>query len=208
MGRVQQVSRSVFGEFVRTQTCPTLRRRRAARRARRAASAPARGRRIEERSLDVEIPAGIHDGQRIRISRRGARRRARRPRGDVYVGVRVRPDARFVREGNDIFSTVELTMTQAALGATVAVPTLDGEERVSFEPGTQPGEVLVLRGRGMPVLQGFGRGDHRVLVNVLVPAQLDDEQRRLLSEFAAARATSETYDGDEGFFDKLKSAFR
>ena len=100
--------------------------------------------------------------------------------------VRVRPDPRFVREGNDIFSTVDLTMTQAALGASVTVPTLDGEVELEFEPGTQPGEVRVLRGRGMPVLQGFGRGDHRVLVNVLVPRRLTDEQRALLEEFERA----------------------
>jgi molecular chaperone DnaJ len=121
--------------------------------------------------------------------------------------VRVRPDARFVREGDDIFSTVDLTMIQAALGATVAVPTLDGEEQLAFEPGTQPGQVVVLRGRGMPVLQGFGRGDHRVLVNVAVPHRLTDEQRDLLEQFERL-AGDETYKPDEGFFEKLKSAFR
>src|SRR5437899_1021319 len=82
--------------------------------------------------------------------------------------VEVHAAPRFVRDGNDVFSTVELTMTQAALGATVTVPTLEGDEELTFKPGTQPGEVHVLHGHGMPVLQGYGRGDHRVLVNVLV----------------------------------------
>ncbi len=127
--------------------------------------------------------------------------------GDVYVRVRVRPDPRFVREGDDIFSTVDLTMTQAALGARVAIPTLDGETELEFAPGTQPGEVKVLRGRGMPVLQGFGRGDQRVLVNVAVPRQLTDDQRDLLERFEQS-AGDDTYKADEGFFDKLKSAFR
>src|SRR5581483_9270338 len=104
--------------------------------------------------------------------------------GDAYVRVRVRPDPRFVREGNDVFSTVDLTMRQAALGAIVVVP----------------------RGKGMPVLQGFGRGDQRVLVNVVVPRNLSDEQRRLLEDFDA-QADERTYKPDEGFFDKLKSAF-
>jgi len=123
------------------------------------------------------------------------------------VLVHVRPDPRFVREGDDVFSTVDLTVTQAALGTALSLPTLDGEIELSFEPGTQPGEIRVLRGRGMPVLQGFGRGDHRVLVNVAVPRRLSDEQRRLLKQFADS-TTEDNYRGDEGFFDKLKSAFR
>ena len=138
---------------------------------------------------------------------RGARGRQGGRPGDVYVRVHVRPDERFVREGDDIFSTVDLTMIQAALGATVVVPTLDGEAELEFEPGTQPGEVVVLRGRGMPVLQGFGRGDHRVLVNVAVPHRLTEEQRALLEQFERS-AGDETYKPDEGFFEKLKSAFR
>ena len=122
--------------------------------------------------------------------------------------VRVRPDPRFVREGHDLFSTVDLTMTQAALGARVSVPTLDGEAEIEFEPGTQPGEVRVLRGGGMPVLQGRGRGDHRLLVNVAVPRRLSEEQRRLLQTFEQA-SDEDTYKADDdGFFDKLKSAFR
>ena len=98
-------------------------------------------------------------------------------------------------------------MTQAALGATVSIPTLDGDTELEFEAGTQPGEIRVLRGRGMPVLQGFGRGDQRVLVNVVVPRHLSEEQRRLLVDFDA-HADEKTYKPDEGFFDKLKSAFR
>src|SRR5205823_6247687 len=121
--------------------------------------------------------------------------------------VHVRPDPRFVREGDDVFSTVDLTVTQAALGGAVSLPTLDGEIELTFEPGTQPGEIRVLRGRGMPVLQGFGRGDHRVLVNVAVPRRLSDAQRRLLEEFERL-SDDDTYRPDEGFFEKLKSAFR
>src|SRR5437762_6087388 len=98
-------------------------------------------------------------------------------------------------------------MTQAALGSTVTIPTLDGGAELEFAAGTQPGEIVVLRGRGMPVLQGFGRGDERILINVLVPRQLTDEQRRLLREFEE-HADERTYDKQDGFFDKLKSAFR
>jgi len=205
-GRLQQVSRSVFGEFVRTQTCSTC--SGSGRRIETPCSVcSGAGRVPEERSLDVEIPAGIHDGQQIRLSGEGHAGVFGARSGDAYVRVRVRPDPRFVREGNDVFTTVDLTMTQAALGATVTVPTLAGDEELELAAGTQPGAVVVLRGRGMPVLQGFGRGDQRVLVNVVVPRHLDDEQRRLLEEFDA-HADEHTYKPDEGFFEKLKSAFR
>jgi molecular chaperone DnaJ len=125
----------------------------------------------------------------------------------VYVRVHVRPDPRFVREGDDVFSTVDLTVVQAAVGATISTETIDGPVELEFPSGTQPGEIRILRGRGMPVLQGFGRGDHRVLVNVIVPRRLTEEQQRLLEEFERL-STDETYAADEGFFQKLKSAFR
>jgi molecular chaperone DnaJ len=205
-GRLQQVSRSVFGEFVRTQPCHTCGG------SGRLIETPcsvchARGLVLEERRLEVDIPAGIHDGQRIRLTGAGHAGESGGRAGDVYVQVHVRRDERFVREGNDIYSTVDLTMTQAALGTKVTIPTLDGDAELEFEPGTQPGEIRVLRGRGMPVLQGFGRGDQRVLVNVAVPRQLTEDQRRLLEEFER-HSDEKTYRPDEGFFDKLKSAFR
>jgi molecular chaperone DnaJ len=207
-GHLQQVSRSLFGEFVRTQTCP-----RCAGTGRivkdRCRECRGSGRTVEERALDVEIPPGIHDGQRIRLSGEGHAGTLGGRAGDVYVLVRVRPDPQFVREGNDVFSEVTLTMTQAALGATTTVATLDGDEEVELPPGTQPGQMIVLRGRGMPVLQGYGRGDHRLLVNVLVPRHLNEEQRDLLERFERA-AHEDTYrdDDEEGFFQKLRNAFR
>jgi molecular chaperone DnaJ len=205
-GRLQQVSRSVFGEFVRTAACPTCHGRGVI------VEHPCEecdgaGRTIEQREVPVDVPAGIHDGQRIRLSGRGHAGALGGRAGDVYVLVRVRPDPRFVREGNDIYSQVDLTIVQAALGATLPVATLDGEVELELPPGVQPGEVRVLKGKGMPVLQGFGRGDHRVLVNVSVPRRLSDDQRRLLEEFDAA-SDEHTYRHDEGFFEKLKSAFR
>ena len=205
-GRIQQISRSAFGEFIRTQACPRC-------------GGTGRiiehpcprcdgaGRTIEERTIEVEIPAGIHDEQQIRIAGEGHAGSTGARAGDIYVVVHVQPHPTFVREGNDIFSTVDLTMTQAALGTRLTVPTLEGETELEFAAGTQAGEVRVLKGRGMPVLQGFGRGDHRVLVNVQVPRRLSDEQRRLLEEFERS-VDGDTYRADEGFFEKLKSAFR
>ncbi len=165
------------------------------------------GRVVEERTLEVEIPRGIHDGQRIRLSGEGHAGVLGGRAGDAYVLVRVRSDPRFVRDGNDIVSTVDLTMTQAALGARVSIPTLEGEAELEFRPGTQPGEIRVLHGKGMPVLQGFGRGDQRVLVNVVVPRHLSDEQRRLLEEFERSEHEG-NYRAGEGFFEKLRAAFR
>jgi molecular chaperone DnaJ len=206
-GRLQQVTRSVFGEFVRTQTCPTC--SGSGRRLEQpCAECRGAGRVVEERTLDVEIPSGIHHGQRIRLSGAGHAGLVGGRAGDVYVEVRIRPDERFVREGDDIYTTVDLTFTQAALGATLTIPTLDGEEELELPPGTQPGEIVVLRGRGMPVLQNQGRGDQRILVNVLVPRRLNDEQRRLLHEFDE-QADEDTYEkAESGLFDKLRSAFR
>jgi molecular chaperone DnaJ len=206
-GRLQQVARSLFGEFIRASSCPQCGG------TGRIVEHPCKtcggaGRTLDERTLDVDIPAGIHDGQRIRLSGEGHAGALGGRSGDLYVLVRVRPDERFVREGNDIFSQVDLTIVQAALGASVTVPTLDGDVALSFDPGVQPGAVQVLRGRGMPVLQGFGRGDHRVLVNVTVPRRLNEEQRRLLEEFERL-SDAGTYDeADEGFISKLRSAFR
>jgi molecular chaperone DnaJ len=205
-GRVHQVSRGIFGEFVRAQACPTCGGRG------QIVEHPCpgcegAGRVIETHELSVEIPAGIHDGQRIRVPGEGHAAPLGGRGGDVYVLVHVRPDARFVREGNDIYSQVDLTIVQASVGATMTVETLDGPTELELPAGVQPGEVRLLRGRGMPVLQGFGRGDHRVLVNVSVPRRLTDEQRRLLHEFELA-SDEQTYHHDEGFFEKLKSAFR
>jgi molecular chaperone DnaJ len=196
----------VFGEFVRTAACPECGGRGEIVE-HPCESCSGAGRILEERKLEVQVPAGIHDGQRIRLSGEGHAGALGGRAGDVYVLVRVRPDPRFVREGNDVFSQADLTIVQAALGTTLTVETIDGPVELEFEPGTQPGQVRVLRGRGMPVLQGFGRGDHRVLVNVSVPRRLTDEQRRLLEEFERG-SDDDTYRHDEGFFDKLKSAFR
>jgi molecular chaperone DnaJ len=200
------VTRTALGEFIRAQPCGRCGG------SGRIVEHPCEacsgaGRTLEDRSLELQIPPGIHDGQRIRLSGEGHAGALGGQAGDVYVLVHIRPHDRLVREGDDVYSTVDLTMTEAALGARATIATLDGEEEVEFEAGTQPGAVRVLRGRGMPVLHGFGRGEHRVLVNVIVPRQLSEEQRKLLGEFEQT-ASEETYRPDEGFFEKLKSAFR
>jgi molecular chaperone DnaJ len=200
------VSRSVFGEFVRTQSCP------ACLGVGTVVESPCtacdgNGRLVEERELEVEIPAGIHDGQRIRMRGRGHAGANGGLPGDAYVEVHVARDPRFERDGDDILAAVDLTIVQAARGTTLTIPTIDGEAELELAPGTQPGEVRTLRGRGMPSLQRGGRGDHRVLVNVAVPRRLTDEQRELLDRFEE-RSGEDTYRDDEGFFQKLRNAIR
>lgn len=205
-GQLQQVSRSVFGEFTRMQTCP------ACAGAGRVPESPCSacegaGRTVAIQDLEIEIPAGIHHGQQIRMRGGGHAGANGGLPGDAYVEVHVGRDERFERDGDDILSSVDLTIVQAARGAQVAVPTLEGDVDLEFEPGTQPGHLRVLRGKGMPSLQRSGRGDHRVLVNVSVPRHLTDEQRELLDRFEALSG-EETYRRDEGFFEKLRSVLR
>src|SRR5205823_1958853 len=129
------------------------------------------------------------------------------PPGDLYVLVRVLPDERFVRYGNDLVSEIDLPAPQAPLGARVTVPTLDGEEEVEIEPGTQPGTVITLRGKGMPSLRRGRRGDQRVVVNVMIPRKLNAEQRNLLERFA--HTLGEEYlreDGDDSLFARVRRA--
>jgi len=204
-GILQQVSRSFLGEFVRQAACPEC--HGSGRRIEQLCeTCNGSGRTLEAGELEVEIPAGIHDGQRIRLTGEGHAGEPGARAGDAYVQVRIRDDERFVREGNDVFSQVNLTVVDAALGTKVTVDTLYGTEEIEFDPGTQPGEVRVLRGKGMPVLQGFGRGDQRILVNVSVPRKLTPEQRRLLEEFEQL-SDEDTYHHHHGFFEKLRNAF-
>jgi molecular chaperone DnaJ len=208
-GQLQQVSQALFAQFVRTVPCARCQGR-GRLIEKHCTECEGAGRVLRERALRVEIPAGIHDGQRIRLGGEGHAGPLGGASGDVYVLVRVQEDSRFVREGDDVYSTLELTLTQAALGARVTIPTLAGEQELEVEAGVQPGQVIVLRGKGMPQLQGFGKGDQRILVSVLVPKRLDDEQRRLLEELQASERP-DNYPGergDEGFFGRLKNAFR
>jgi molecular chaperone DnaJ len=155
----------------------------------------------------VKIPAGIDAGQRIRVAGKGgAGERGARP-GDLYVRVHLAPHELFERHGDDILARVDLTMVQAALGTTVAVPTLDGDEEVEFASGTQPGEVKVLRNKGVHHLNGHGRGDQLITVRVIVPRGLDEKHRRLLQEFDEAVGTEHYAEHADGVLHKLRSFF-
>jgi molecular chaperone DnaJ len=158
---------------------------------------------VEQRRVKVEIPAGISDAQRIRLSGRGHAGERGGPSGDLYVVVRVREDDRFLRDGNDLVTVIDVAAPLAALGTTVEVPTLDGPVPVEVKAGTQPGETLRLGGRGMPPI-GRGRtGDLRVVVNVTVPRRLTREQRDLLERLRDS-LTEDNLRADEGMIAKLR----
>jgi molecular chaperone DnaJ len=151
----------------------------------------------------VDIPAGIADGQRIRLTRRGHAGQYGGPPGDLYVVVRVADDERFLRDAEDLVTVIDVPAPLAALGTTVQVPTLDGDVSLEIPAGTQPGETIVMRGRGLPPLSRGRTGDLRVVVNVAIPRRLSREQRSMLEDFAAT-VTEDNLRSDEGMLAKLK----
>ena len=167
-----------------------------------------RGRKVERVELAVDVPAGIADGQRIRISGRGHTGERGGQSGDLYVQIRVREDPRFVRDGEQLVTVVDVAAPLAALGTTVQVPTIDGTHELEIPAGTQPNETLMIRGEGIPPLRGRGRrrGDLRVVVNVVIPRHLKREQRELLEQLSES-LTAHNLSTDEGVLGKLKRAF-
>lgn len=150
----------------------------------------------------VRIPAGIEDGARIRLRGEGDAGARGGPSGDLYVFVRVNPHESFERRGDDLFSEIPINFVQAALGDTIEVPTLDGKEKLEIPPGTQTGEVFKLSGKGMPNINTGVRGDLHVVVRILTPRKLTDEQKRLLLEFARSSGVELNPEG-KGFFERL-----
>jgi molecular chaperone DnaJ len=205
-GQLQAVTRTPFGQMVRTMACDHCHGDgRVARQPCR--ECRGRGRRAARRTLTVDVPAGIAEGQRIRLGGRGHTGEAGAPDGDLYVLVKVRPDERFVREGEDLITALDISAPLAAVGASLQVPTLDGPAAIEIPPGTQPGEVLTLRGQGMPALRRGRRGDLRVVVNVVVPRRLSAEQRQLFERLHDT-LTDENLRTEESMFAKLRRALR
>jgi len=204
-GQLRAVQRTPFGQVMRTTVCDTCHGDG------RVPKEPCevcggRGRKVERPKVSIDIPAGIADGQRVRVTGRGHAGERGGPAGDLYVLVRVREDSRFLRDGDDLVTAVDVAAPLAALGTTVAVPTVDGETELEIPAGTQPHETLVIRGAGMPALRGRRTGDLRVVVNVVVPRHLNRQQRELLEELADSM-TDHNLRTDEGVFGKLKRAF-
>src|SRR3954469_23185601 len=202
-GVLQAVSRSPFGQVVRQVACDVCGGDG------RVAQTPCtrcdgRGREVGMRTIAVDVPPGIADGQRIRLAGRGHAGERGGPAGDLYVLVRVLEDERFLRDGDNLVTVLAVPAPLAALGAKLEVETLDGPTEVDVPAGTQPGEVLALRGRGMPVLRRSGRrGDLRVVANVVTPRRLTREQRKLVQKLADSM-TDDNVRTDESLVGKLK----
>lgn len=184
-GEVRYAQRTIFGAFTQIGTCATCGGsgtviRHPCRQCRGSGRAPA------TRTLSVKVPPGVDSGTRLRLAGEGEAGTRGGARGDLYVVIHVRPHPVFERRGRDLVTTVPVSITQAALGGEVEIPTLDGRLTRPIQPGTQPGTVLTVRGRGMPDLRG-GRGDLQVHLEVHVPTSLSPEERRLLAQFAKLR---------------------
>jgi molecular chaperone DnaJ len=168
------------------------------------------GRRMEESTFTVEVPAGVEDGSTLRLAGRGAAGQRGGPSGSLFVHLVVTPDPRFERDGDNLHTTLGVSMAQAALGIETEVESLDGPQHVTLAPGTQHGFVERVRGAGVPHLRGRGRGDLFVHVLVQTPIDLSPEQEALLRQFAADRGEDVAppgTGGGDGVFSRLRSAF-
>jgi molecular chaperone DnaJ len=165
------------------------------------------GRVEEERMLQVTIPAGIDDGQRIAMEGQGEAGPRGGPAGDLYVAVNVREHPQLMRRGTELYHELPVTFAQAALGATLSVPTVEGSEDVEVPAGTQSGTEIRLRGKGVPRLRGSGRGDMHVVVNVVVPTKLSKRERELLRELDEVSGPAQLPKGSPSVFDRLREMF-
>ena len=164
------------------------------------------GRIRRSRNLEINIPAGIDNEQVLNVSGKGNAGANGGPSGDLHVLVNVRPHSLFERRGTDVWCEMPITFAQAALGADVVVPTIDGKVSYTVHAGTQPGDVFKLRGKGIPKLGSRGRGDQYVRVTVEVPKNLSSKQKELLQEFEGT-GEDKNYQKRRSFFDKLKDMF-
>lgn len=165
------------------------------------------GRVPQETPIEVSIPAGIEGNVRLRVAGQGELGPSGAGRGDLYCHIRVRPDPFFQRKGDDVLCRVPITFSQAALGAEIEVPTLDGETTTLRVPaGTQSGEILTLPGQGVPRLNGRGRGNEHIMVNIEVPKKLSGRQKELLRELAELEEKHVTPER-KSFFETLKNFF-
>lgn len=160
----------------------------------------------ETARLSVKIPPGVETGSRLKLTGEGERGVRGGPPGDLYVVISVREHPIFVRQGDDVVCEVPISFVQAALGADIEVPTLDGKVSLKIPAGTQSGKVFRLKGKGIPHLTGYGRGDQHVVVKVETPTKLNAKQRKLLEEFARV-SDEETHPLGKSFFDKVKELF-
>jgi molecular chaperone DnaJ len=165
------------------------------------------GRVRQDRTLEVTIPAGIDDGQRIALEGEGEAGPRGGPNGDLYVQVKVRRHPSLVRRGTELYHELPITFPQAALGTVVTVPTVDGTEEIEVPAGAQHGQEIKIRGAGVPRLRGGARGDLHVVLNVVVPTKLSKRERELLQELQDVASPAVLPKGSPSLFDRLRDLF-
>jgi molecular chaperone DnaJ len=206
-GEIQSVQRSFLGQVMTTRTCPAC----SGTGEQITSPCPTcgtEGRVRARRTITVDVPAGIEDGMRIRLSGQGEVGPGGGPAGDLYVEISEQPHDTFTREGADLHCTIAVPMTAAALGTDLVLTTLDGEEKLDIRAGTQNGHTMTLRGRGAPKLRSSARGDLHVHVEVRTPTRLDDAQEKLLRDLAALRDEDVSVNlKNGGLFGKVRDAF-
>jgi molecular chaperone DnaJ len=205
-GQVRRVRQSILGQMVTAGPCTTCHGM-GETIAEPCSDCRGEGRKTEERTFTVDVPAGVDSGSTLRLSGRGAAGPRGGQNGDLYVHLRVAADKRFERAGYDLVEELHVPMTQAALGAHLQYETLDGTEDLVLPTGTQTGRVFRLRGRGVPHVNDRGRGDLLVRVVVDTPSSLSDDEEELLRKLAALRG-DDVAPQEQGFFSKIRSAFK
>ncbi|WP_047986333.1 molecular chaperone DnaJ [Ornithinibacillus californiensis] len=162
----------------------------------------------KNKKIHINIPAGIDEGQQIRVAGKGEPGKNGGPAGDLYVVIQVRNHEFFTREGDHIFCELPLNFTQAALGDEVEVPTVHGKVKLKIPAGTQTGKVFRLKGKGAPNVRGYGQGDQHIKVRIVTPTKLTDRQKELLREFNDIAGYEKTEEQDDSLFQKFKRAFK
>jgi len=205
-GEVRQVRRSILGQIMTSSPCGVC-----AGTGRRILTqckdCRGDGRVMSQRTIDVDVPAGVDDGTRLRLAGRGAAAPRGGPPGDLFVTIRVAATQDFERHGDDLLAVRRVGIAQAALGTELEIEGLDGAHTVSVPAGTQPGQLFRIKGAGVPSLRGRGRGDLLVRVDVEVPTKLDDEEAELLHRLAEHRGEA-VAPPSKGVFARLRSAFQ
>jgi molecular chaperone DnaJ len=162
----------------------------------------------KNKKIHINIPAGIDDGQQIRVAGKGEPGKNGGPAGDLYVVIQVRRHEFFTREGDNIFCELPLTFAQAALGDEVEVPTVHGKVKLKIPAGTQTGKTFRLKGKGSPNVRGYGNGDQHIKVRIMTPTKLTDRQKELLREFNDISGNDKTEEQEDSIFQKFKRAFK
>ncbi|MGC9469055.1 MAG: molecular chaperone DnaJ [Anaerolineae bacterium] len=204
-GQTRQVQRTLLGSFVNITTCQRCHGRGTI------VKTPCEecrgtGRVYATREIGVSIPPGVDNGITVRVSGQGEPGELNGPPGNLYITLNVKPHPYFKRRGNDVLLELQINVAQAALGDTVTVPTLDGEREITIPAGTQSGGVFRLRGLGIPVLRGSGRGDELVVTQVAIPKRLSEEQKELFHELGKTLGTEVVVEEKQSFVDRVKEA--